>query len=81
MYVCMYVCIHRPLYYMDWDEDGTRALDNTKTFGEEDFMSQAGNFARKPAGAQHLMKQQLLLKKEQPSGHWLKNEQEAAGMC
>jgi hypothetical protein len=70
----MYVCIHRPLYYMDWDEDGTRALDNTKTFGEEDFMSQAGNFARKPAGAQHLMKQQLLLKKEQAEAHTLEEE-------
>ena len=76
MYVCMYVYtyIHRPLYYMDWDEDGTRALDHTKTFGEEDFMSQAGDFARKPAGAQHLIKQQLLLKKEQAEAHTLEEE-------
>ena len=59
---------------MDWDEDGTRALDHTKTFGEEDFMSQAGDFARKPAGAQHLIKQQLLLKKEQAEAHTLEEE-------
>ena len=64
----------RPLYYMDWDEDGTRALDHTKTFGEEDFMSQGGDFAVKPKGAQHLKKQQLLLKKEQSEAHTLEQQ-------
>mmetsp|Transcript_72680 Transcript_72680/g.106536 ORF Transcript_72680/g.106536 Transcript_72680/m.106536 type:complete len:937 (+) Transcript_72680:60-2870(+) len=64
----------RPLYYMDWDGDGTRALDNTKTFGEEDFMSQGGDFANKPHGMHPLTSQQLLLKKEQAEAHTLEQQ-------
>jgi len=64
----------RPLYYMDWDEDGTRALDHTKTFGEEDFMSQGGDFANKPHGKHPLTSQQLLLKKEQAEAHTLEQQ-------
>ena len=65
----------RPLYYMDWDEDGTRALDHTKTFGEEDFMSQGGDFAVKPHGKRPLKDQKLaLLRKEKAEAHKLEEE-------
>ena len=66
----------RPLYYMDWDEDGTRALDHTKTFGEEDFMAQAGNFAvNTHTHTTHPLKsQQLQLQRAQAEAHGLEEE-------
>jgi len=65
----------RPLYYMDWDEDGTRALDHTKTFGEEDFMAQAGDFATSTRGKHPLKAQKLaVLAKEQAEAQQLEEE-------
>ena len=64
----------RPLYYMDWDEDGTRALDHTKTFGEEDFMAQAGNFAVNTHTTHPLKSQQLQLQRAQAEAHSLEEE-------
>ena len=59
---------------MDWDEDGTRALDHTKTFGEEDFMAQAGNFAVNAHTTHPLKSQQLQLQRAQAEAHGLEEE-------
>jgi len=32
---------YRPLHYMDWDSDGTRAINTANSYGEEDFLSDA----------------------------------------
>ena len=54
----------RPLYYMDWDSDGTRALDHTAAYGEEDFTKNGGDFAATPRGRTGLRARQQLLQKE-----------------
>eukprot|EP00960_Hanusia_phi_P051875 761075-Hanusia_phi.AAC.1 len=40
---------YRPLHYMDWDSDGTRAIDTANSYGEEDFLN--GATAKHPRGS------------------------------
>ena len=51
------------LQVFDWDSDGTRALDHTAAYGEEDFTKNGGDFAATPRGRTGLRaRQQLLLR-------------------